>query len=402
MPDFKTSANFEIFRQFKVFLHLRFGATRGSAPSPTVQARGEATNQELQKAHSRLTAKDDQIKKRDREIKRLRAQLKDGRDALPPQGSDTAIQPAFFVVGRGKSGTSWLMRTFDAHPDILCRGEGRFFGKDWKREDLKNEQVSVPPRSLYGAILESEYLRHWVERSVWSRDGDADEHLAGVARAATEYFLKEKLLGSGKSLVGDKTPLLTPEFVRDISEVYPGAKVVHIVRDGRDVTVSAVHHQWNKSKDQGGSLRIDPESASRREAYRQDPGSTSMFSESNLRGRARAWRDFVGRAAEDGPALLGDNYAEVRYEDLLERPEEETRRLLEFLGSDADEQTVKRCVNATSFEKLSRGRKPGEEDSTSFFRKGIAGDWKNVFTERDREVFDEEAGGLLARLGYER
>jgi hypothetical protein len=36
--------------------------------------------------------------------------------------------PMFFIVGEAKSGTSWLMRTFNAHPEILCRGEGRFFG----------------------------------------------------------------------------------------------------------------------------------------------------------------------------------------------------------------------------------------------------------------------------------
>ncbi|HYQ85440.1 MAG TPA: hypothetical protein VEP28_15795, partial [Rubrobacter sp.] len=40
------------------------------------------------------------------------------------RGSKT---PVFFVTGVGKSGTSWLMRTLDGHPEILCRGEGRFF-----------------------------------------------------------------------------------------------------------------------------------------------------------------------------------------------------------------------------------------------------------------------------------
>jgi hypothetical protein len=92
----------------------------------------------------------------------------------------------------------------------------------------------------------------------------------------------------------------------------------------------------------------------------------------------------------------------VRYEDLLSRPEEEVRRLLEFLGAGADDETVRRCVNAASFEKLSRGRERGEEDPTSFFRKGVAGDWRNTFTEQDRRVFEEMAGDLLAQLGYEK
>lgn len=403
MPDFKTSTNLQILRQLKVFFSLKVGIHRGQSPLPEETREKIPADPELKRAYERISYKDGQIRRRDREIQSLRAHLKGGGASTPlPRVTGGGSVPAFFVVGRGKSGTSWLMRTFNAHPDILCRGEGRFFGRDWRREDLKNEQVSVPPRSLYGAMRESEYLRYWIERSVWSRGGDLDEQLAGVTRAVSDYFLEQKLAESGKSIVGDKTPLLTPEFIRDISEVYPDAKVIHIVRDGRDVTVSAVHHQWNKSTDKGGSLRMSPGAAKRREAYLQDPDSTSLFSEENLRGRARAWRDFVGRAAEDGPAMLHDNYTEVRYEDLLERPQEETRRLLEFLGAEADKGTVKRCVKNTSFERLSKGRKPGEEDATSFFRKGIAGDWKNVFTDRDRQIFAEEAGELLDRLGYDR
>ncbi len=127
-----------------------------------------------------------------------------------------------------------------------------------------------------------------------------------------------------------------------------------------------------------------------------------MFAGSSLKKMAMEWGERVGRTIEDGPALLGENYAEVRYEDLLERPHEEVRRLLAFLGAEADEETVRRCVNAASFERLSRGRERGEEDPSSFFRKGVAGDWKNVFTERDKQVFKEEAGDLLVQLGYEK
>ena len=56
--------------------------------------------------------------------------------------------------------------------------------------------------------------------------------------------------------------------------------------------------------------------------------------------------------------------------------------------------------DAASFEKLSKGRKRGEEDPSSFFRKGVAGDWKHVFTQGEREIFDNEAGELLVTLGY--
>ncbi|HWI45457.1 MAG TPA: hypothetical protein VNT12_04725, partial [Rubrobacter sp.] len=49
------------------------------------------------------------------------------KPARRERGSKT---PVFFVTGVGKSGTSWLMRTLDGHPDILCKGEGRFFAAD--------------------------------------------------------------------------------------------------------------------------------------------------------------------------------------------------------------------------------------------------------------------------------
>jgi hypothetical protein len=126
-----------------------------------------------------------------------------------------------------------------------------------------------------------------------------------------------------------------------------------------------------------------------------------MFTEGLLRKLASDWNERVGRTVEEGSALLGDNYREVRYEDLLEKPEVGFAALLEFLGATADAETVRRCVAAASFQKLSQGRKPGQEDATSFFRKGVAGDWRNVFTDWDKEVFKEEAGELLIRLGYE-
>jgi hypothetical protein len=59
-------------------------------------------------------------------------------------------------------------------------------------------------------------------------------------------------------------------------------------------------------------------------------------------------------------------------------------------------------VEAASFERLSEGREQGQEDTSSFYRKGVAGDWKNHFTERDKRIFKKEAGELLIELGYER
>ena len=127
-----------------------------------------------------------------------------------------------------------------------------------------------------------------------------------------------------------------------------------------------------------------------------------MFAEKTLRKAAQNWALRVGQAIEDGSGLFGDCYTEVRYEDLLVRPKEEVKRLLGFLGVDADETLVEHCVSSASFEKLSRGRERGQEDPSSFYRKGVAGDWKYLFDEHDKQIYKEEAGELLIRLGYEK
>jgi hypothetical protein len=309
--------------------------------------------------------------------------------------------PVFFVTGLGKSGTRWLTKILDSHPEVLCKGEGRFFSAGWRRADLDPANERTVASSLYYAITHSEYLRLWIERSVWSREGDRDEHLNALMRLATEYFLLEELSKSGKRLAGDKSPLQDEEFMREVGAVYPGARVIHILRDGRDRTVSSMHRGWRRAS-QGYLHRLSPEELARGEALREDQRKpTGVFTEDWLRQAARNWRLLVGRAVEDGPALLGANYTEVRYEDLLVRPNEEVERLLGFLGVDTDRALVEHCVSQASFEKLSKGRERGDEDPSSFYRKGVAGDWKNYFTEEDRRVFKEEAGELLIRLGYE-
>ncbi len=338
-------------------------------------------------------------------VDRLRSRLRAAPPAQPRSAPTDAV-PVFFVVGLAKSGTTWLMKTLDAHPDVLCKGEGRFFGKDYRREVLAQTETRQQPSSLFNALETSEHLRLWVERSIWTRDGDTDEQIKALVRLATEHFLTEQLLASGKKIVGDKTPLLGPGFIGEIHTVYPEAKVIHIVRDGRDQAVSFIHQQGNRAK-RGRLHRLTPEELEKSEAYRKDPAEipetgSGMFAEKTLRKTAENWAVRVGRAVEDGPALFGSNYAEVRYEDLLGRPNEEAARLFAFLGVDADERVVELAVNSASFEKLSKGRRPGEEDPSSFYRKGVAGDWKNLFNERDKEIYKEEAGDLLLRLGYER
>ena len=59
-------------------------------------------------------------------------------------------------------------------------------------------------------------------------------------------------------------------------------------------------------------------------------------------------------------------------------------------------------VEKNNFKNLSGGRKKGEEDKKSHFRKGIAGDWKNYFDKDVLAMFNETYPNYVKRLGYQK
>lgn len=395
----------DVLKKIETFVE-RFKSLAVRRPQSEPEDRGELrqAQEKIREKNERLKRLREQVEKRDQEVTRLRKNL--ARTQGIGSNKPRSEMPVFFIVGFAKSGTSWLMRSLNGHPEIFCTGEGFLFGRG---TDLDKRRGTLAPSSLYGIFADSEYLHAWLKNSAWTRRDDPERHVNNLTHMSIDYFLGEKLSAAGKRIVGDKTPFVTEECVEEIARVYPEAKVLHIIRDGRDVAVSAVHHMWNHAIDAGGHLdMVQAEELAKREAYRKDPqafleSGESIFNEERLRnGFAKSWHDMTAKAVEDGPALLGDKYVEVRYEDLLNRPEEELERALRFLGGDESEESVKRCLEAGSFERWTKGREKGDEESTSFFRKGVAGDWRNVFTERDKIIFKEVAGELLIRLGYEK
>jgi len=308
----------------------------------------------------------------------------------------------FFLVGEMRSGTSWLQRTLNTHPEVFCKGEGSFFGRDQEVEEIPVYKAPTP--SLQNAILNCEGIRTWHDFTWngWGK-GDEEEDLRNLMRLTVDYFMDKDSAASGKRIVGDKSPLHT-DHVDEIHGLYPEAKAIHIYRDGRDVAVSLMHHFWRLSRDKGGIFDLEPEEIVKRDAYLEDPegflaAGNSIFTEERLRQMAVRWSRRVQKASRDGRKLFGEGFFQLGYEDLLDRPEENLKAMFDLLGARSDDATVSRCVEKNSFEKLAR-RKVGSEDSASFFRKGVVGDWRGVFTDRDRQVYEEIAGGTLREMGY--
>ena len=113
----------------------------------------------------------------------------------------------------------------------------------------------------------------------------------------------------------------------------------------------------------------------------------------------REWCDGVAAIQR---SWLGGPDELLRYEDFLVRDAELFERVLvERCGLPTTRERLRAVVAANRFEARA-GRKPGQEDVASHERKGIAGDWRNHFTDRVAKLFKERYGDLLVATGYEK
>lgn len=317
---------------------------------------------------------------------------------MPPE--DMKIEDVrFFIVGHGRSGTTWLERTLNTHPEVLCLGPGMFFGRPLHNVGGR--------RVLYEVLSGSEGLKTWhdFDENLWTKPEEFDRDVAQIVRAAMDALMRRRLTESGKRILGDRTPHHI-SFLHEVRTLYPDAKIVHAIRDGRDVAISGMHGFWHTSEDRGGPTKLSSEEMEIRDSYLNDRAAflaagRSIFTEDRIRQRARGWDLYVRQGRKNGRVMFDENYSELLYEDHLEKPHETLRELFGILGADTGPEIIESVLEANSFEKLSEGRARGQEASDTFFRKGISGDWREVFTERDKGIFKEEAGDLLVELGYE-
>lgn len=287
----------------------------------------------------------------------------------------------FVVFACPKSGTTWVQRLLSAHPELHC-AESRPFG-----DCLKVDQAAyaTPHVSLekYVSIL----CRH-LHASATARDGLGRDLLFDMLDTIGRRVERE----SGKPICGEKlTPFAGTErdVVRSLHEYNPGLAFANLIRDGRDVLVSAFVQQTTN--------------AIRRADDADRPGLRRALDERRIPDEfidlwASMWAACVDAGIE-GERRFGRSIR-LRYEDLLDDPGTHAGRLIAHVGADADPAVVRACLDASSFERLSRGRSRGEEDRASFFRKGVSGDWVNWLTPSQHERFLAGVGDRLERAGY--
>ena len=201
--------------------------------------------------------------------------------------------------------------------------------------------------------------------------------------------------------VGDKTTMFYTQNIDALHTLFPEARFLSIIRDGRDSAVSNLHLTFREECFH--ALPPDCSEFAQRsfEFHVHGRGEpVPLFSRELLIHYTAEWIESV-YGARRAAALYGPLFHELTYETLVADPQAEYLRVLQWLDVSTDPAMLRSIVEDHTFERLSDGRKPGHEDPLAERRKGIIGDWRSRFTDEDKQTFKGMAGSLLIELGYE-
>jgi hypothetical protein len=298
-------------------------------------------------------------------IMRARRRLR-GRTPEPP--------PAPFVCGVTRSGTTLLRLMLDSHPEVAIPGETHWVPKlikAFERGPQSGEDaahLAIDHKRWGDFHLDAAELRRQIEA--------LDPVTAADAIRAFYMLYAER---EGKIRYGDKTPGYVREM-RRIQRVLPEARFVHIIRDGRDVSLSHLRMNWGP------------------ETYEQS---------------ARLWRNRIRKARKMAPDI--DHYMEVRFEDLVADTEGVLRRVCDFIELDFDpvmldyhERAEGRLAEkARDLPRKGRPDQPAETRLESHKlakeppRSDRVGMWRERMAPEEVAEYEAVAGDLLLELGYE-
>jgi hypothetical protein len=282
--------------------------------------------------------------------------------------------PAPFVCGVTRSGTTLIRLMLDSHPDLAIPGETHWLPKLIKAAERGSQSADdyadlIIDHKRWGDFhLDGDELR--------ARIRQIDPPTAADAIRAFYLLYAER---EGKIRYGDKTPGYVQEMPR-IERVLPEARFVHIIRDGRDVSLSHLRMNWG------------PES----------------YAES-----ARLWRNRIRKARKQAPKI--DHYTEIHFEDLVADTEGVLRRVCDFIELDFDpvmldyhERAEGRLAEkARELPRKNRPPQPAEARLESHKlakeppRSDRVGMWRERMTPEEVAEYESVAGDMLVTLGYE-
>ncbi len=268
-----------------------------------------------------------------------------------------------FVVGCPRSGTTVLYHMLLSAGDFaVYRTESNVFN------------LLVPRfHGMRSAADRQELLDVWVRSKLFRVSGldprEISAKIVAECRSGGDFLrivMQEIANKQGVSRWADCTPehLL---YMKEIKRQIPDALFVHIIRDGRDVALSYVKQGWSHPLPWDRDDRL---------------GVAGLY-----------WQWLVRRGREQAKCL-GADYQEVRFEDLIARPQETLSRLGLFVGHDLDYDRIQSAGIGSVSEPNSSFAAEAEGNFNPVAR------WKTKMSAEQIAGFEELVGDSLLELGY--
>jgi hypothetical protein len=278
------------------------------------------------------------------------------------------VNPYVFIVGCQRSGTTLLRRMLNAHPEIAIPRQTNWIAKWFEKQQRVTPDGRVTEDLLSRLLKYEEFAQMGIDEAEL-RSLLCIERQLTYARFVSFVF---DLYGMerGKNLVGDKTPSNVLR-IPTLHALWPAARFVHLIRDGRDVALSMLPCENTRLR-------------SRLASWTDSPVTTA----------AVLWDYRVRVGIEAGRELGPKLYHEVRYESLVTRPAEECARLCEFLGLSYDNAMLR-------FHEGRQRHQPGLSAKKGWnpITAGV-GEWRSQMSPADIERFEAAADHTLSELGY--
>ena len=293
----------------------------------------------------------------------------------------------FFIFGHARSGTTLLARLIRLHPDVHAGRLGHF----------------VTFRRGVFSLISQPSAQHWIQRpsKYWNNDKNLSTK---IMRSVCDFILEKEARKAGKTVVGDKSNnnTVNARAIERLHLIYPDAKIIFLVRDGRDVVLSQRFRFFidlPKYLDREG-LKIRKQLASDPDAFLE--GNASVFTTQELGRVANNWVENVTETHMAAQNLYGDQYHVLTFEEMTTNPYDTMEKLWVFLGVAPDfpgkNNDLSRELDRNPDKKWQASQ---DDEIIQNLEKGKSGTWKDLFTERDKKIFKDIAGGTLIEWGYE-
>ncbi len=268
--------------------------------------------------------------------------------------------PPVIVLGVRRSGTTLLRVMLDRSPELAIPDESYFVPQ------LARRHRGVVDRD---AFLDD--LRRLPTLAEWGLEPGA---VAARLRPgmtpgeAISAVFATYAAAQGKQRWGDKTPLYM-QHLPVLERLFPDARYVHLIRDGRDAALSFLSVPAGLMTEGWGHPR-------------------------DAQGFACQWATEVAAARALGARVGSERYLELRYEALVADPETALREVCAFAGLAYDPGMLDYVGQTAS------ARKAHQQRLNEPPRAGVR-DWRSEMSEDDLRGFEQVAGALLGELGYE-